>query len=130
MGVLVPPLTPLIALIILIILVVLPPTQSKVSLYLSSDQTEALYGIKTDGLYYVREGVVNKYAMNFQHQVGGVLCLLEGGSDIGRREIAQPLTESRVLTKGWSFPKIKQNCVCLNGRSNLPMELLGHIMQP
>ena len=42
---------------------------AKVSLYLSSDQTEALYGIKTDGLYYVREGVVNKYAMNFQHQV-------------------------------------------------------------
>ena len=42
---------------------------SKVSLYLSSDQTEALYGIKTDGLYYMREGVVNKYAMNFQHQV-------------------------------------------------------------
>merc|ERR1719430_2987130 len=43
--------------------------QAKVSLYLSSDQTEALYGIKTEGLYYVREGVVNKYAMNFQHQV-------------------------------------------------------------
>ena len=42
---------------------------AKVSLFLSSDQTEALYGIKTDGLYYVREGVVNKYAMNFQHQV-------------------------------------------------------------
>ena len=42
---------------------------SKVSLYLSSDQTEALYGIKTDGLYYMREGVVDKYAMNFQHQV-------------------------------------------------------------
>ena len=43
---------------------------SKVSLYLSSDQTKALYGIDTkDGLYYIREGVVNKYAMNFQHQV-------------------------------------------------------------
>ena len=41
----------------------------KVSLYLSSDQTEALYGIKTPGLYYITEGVVNKYAMNFQHQV-------------------------------------------------------------
>ena len=107
MGVLVPPLTPLIILIIL----VLPPTQSKVSLYLSSDQTEALYGIKTDGLYYVREGVVNKYAMNFQHQVG-VLCLLKGCFDSGLREIAQPLTESRVLTKGWSFPKINQK-LCL-----------------
>lgn len=47
----------------------LSAVSAKVSLYLSSDQTEALYGIKTDGLYYVREGVVNKYAMNFQHQV-------------------------------------------------------------
>lgn len=64
MALLVPPLITL-----LLVLLVLPPTQSKVSLYLSSDQTEALYGIKTDGLYYVREGVVNKYAMNFQHQV-------------------------------------------------------------
>ena len=45
------------------------PGTTKVSLYLSSDQTEALYGIKTPGLYYITEGVVNKYAMNFQHQV-------------------------------------------------------------
>ena len=52
-------------------------SMAKVSLYLSSDQTEALYGIKTDGLYYVREGVVNKYAMNFQHQVKPSLCLRE-----------------------------------------------------
>ena len=44
-------------------------SSGKVSLYLSSDQTEALYGIKTPGLYYITEGVVNKYAMNFQHQV-------------------------------------------------------------
>ena len=43
---------------------------AKVSLFLSSDQTKALYGIDTkDGLYYIREGVVNKYAMNFQQQV-------------------------------------------------------------
>ena len=44
-------------------------TSGKVSLYLSSDQTESLYGIKTTGLFYITEGVVNKYAMNFQHQV-------------------------------------------------------------
>jgi len=44
-------------------------TSGKVSLYLSSDQTESLYGIKTTGLFYIQEGVVNKYAMNFQHQV-------------------------------------------------------------
>ncbi len=43
--------------------------EGKVSLYLSSDQTEQLYGIKTDGLYYVRDGMVNQYAMTFQHQV-------------------------------------------------------------
>ena len=42
---------------------------AKVDLYLSSEQTEALYGIKTEGLYYVKEGKVNQYAMTFQHQV-------------------------------------------------------------
>ena len=127
MGALVPPLTPLIT---LIILVVVPPTQSKVSLYLSSDQTEALYGNKTDGLYYVREGVVNKYAMNFQHQVSGMGYLLEGCFDSGWREIAQPLMESRVFSKVWSFPIIKLSCVCLNGWSNISMVLLGGSMQP
>ena len=58
-------------------------SNAKVSLYLSSDQTEALYGIKTDGLYYVREGVVNKYAMNFQHQVNTTvlerICFVSSG---------------------------------------------------
>ena len=43
-------------------------THANVSLYLSSDQTERLYGIKTTGLYYVSDGVVNQYAMTFQHQ--------------------------------------------------------------
>ena len=60
-----------------IILCLASNSLAKVSLYLSSDQTEALYGIKTDGLYYVREGVVNKYAMNFQHQVKPTLYLCE-----------------------------------------------------
>ena len=57
------------AVILLLVLASLSSTYCKVSLYLSSDQTEALYGIKTPGLYYITEGVVNKYAMNFQHQV-------------------------------------------------------------
>jgi len=52
-----------------LVTVFLSAASGKVSLYLSSDQTEALYGIKTPGLYYITEGVVNKYAMNFQHQV-------------------------------------------------------------
>ena len=52
-----------------VLLLFLSVSNGKVSLYLSSDQTEALYGIKTPGLYYITEGVVNKYAMNFQHQV-------------------------------------------------------------
>ena len=56
------------ALVILLLSLISPGT-TKVSLYLSSNQTEALYGIKTPGLYYITEGVVNKYAMNFQHQV-------------------------------------------------------------
>lgn len=47
-------------------------------LYLGPEETMSLYGIKTDGLYYVRDGMVNKYAMTFQHQVRGqfygILC--------------------------------------------------------
>ena len=54
---------------VLSLISLISPGTAKVSLYLSSDQTEALYGIKTPGLYYITEGVVNKYAMNFQHQV-------------------------------------------------------------
>ena len=54
---------------LILLLSLLSLGSAKVSLYLSSDQTEALYGIKTPGLYYITEGVVNKYAMNFQHQV-------------------------------------------------------------
>lgn len=57
------------ALCLVIFLFFFSVTSGKVSLYLSSDQTEALYGIKTPGLFYITEGVVNKYAMNFQHQV-------------------------------------------------------------
>ena len=53
----------------IVVLSLVGKSNAKVSLYLSSDQTEALYGIKTPGLYYITEGVVNKYAMNFQHQV-------------------------------------------------------------
>ena len=54
---------------LMIFLAMVQVMEAKVSLYLSSDQTEALYGIKTPGLFYITEGVVNKYAMNFQHQV-------------------------------------------------------------
>ena len=63
------------ALFYLLFLVLLSLASGKVSLYLSSDQTEALYGIKTPGLYYITEGVVNKYAMNFQHQVTNTIQL-------------------------------------------------------
>ena len=58
--------------LVMTVLALISPGSAKVSLYLSSDQTEALYGIKTPGLYYITEGVVNKYAMNFQHQVGSL----------------------------------------------------------
>ena len=53
----------------LVLFIFISVTSAKVSLYLSSDETESLYGIKTTGLFYITEGVVNKYAMNFQHQV-------------------------------------------------------------
>ena len=53
----------------LVLFIFISVTSGKVSLYLSSDETESLYGIKTTGLFYITEGVVNKYAMNFQHQV-------------------------------------------------------------
>ena len=58
---------------LLLVLASLTMVTAKVSLYLSSDQTEALYGIQTPGLYYITEGVVNKYAMNFQHQASGAV---------------------------------------------------------
>jgi len=53
----------------IVLFIFISVTSGKVSLYLSSDETEALYGIKTTGLFYITEGVVNKYAMNFQHQI-------------------------------------------------------------
>lgn len=55
--------------VILMCSLLLDTCYAKVDLYLSSEQTEALYGIKTEGLYYVKEGKVNQYAMTFQHQV-------------------------------------------------------------
>ena len=58
---------------LLLVLASMTMVTAKVSLYLSSDQTEALYGIQTPGLYYITEGVVNKYAMNFQHQASGAV---------------------------------------------------------
>ena len=39
--------------------------------YIDSEETELLYGVKTkEGIYYIRNGVVHQYAMNFQDQVG------------------------------------------------------------
>ena len=55
-------------LMLMLLLLLMKSSEGKVSLYLSSDQTEQLYGIRTDGLYYVRDGMVNQYAMTFQHQ--------------------------------------------------------------
>ena len=62
---------------LLVTVILVGLASAKVSLFLSSDQTKALYGIDTkDGLYYIREGVVNKYAMNFQHQVNNTKVFL------------------------------------------------------
>ncbi len=38
--------------------------------FMDAGQTEQLYGVRTDrGIYYVRGGLVNQYAMTFQDQV-------------------------------------------------------------
>ena len=62
------PPTQSLSLFVIILAVLMPNCDAKVDLYLSSEQTEALYGIQTDGLYYVRHGKINQYAMTFQHQ--------------------------------------------------------------
>jgi len=54
---------------LMLLLLMFGAGHGKVDLYLGSEETMSLYGIKTDGLYYVRDGMVNKYAMTFQHQV-------------------------------------------------------------
>ncbi len=43
---------------------------ASVDLYLDGEQTEALFGIRrAEGIYYVKDGVVNHYALGFQEQV-------------------------------------------------------------
>ena len=38
--------------------------------YMDAEQTERLYGVSTaKGIYYIKDGIVNQYAMTFQDQV-------------------------------------------------------------
>ena len=38
--------------------------------YMDAEQTERLYGVNTaKGIYYIKDGIVNQYAMTFQDQV-------------------------------------------------------------
>ena len=38
--------------------------------YMDAEQTERLYGVDTaKGIYYIKDGIVNQYAMTFQDQV-------------------------------------------------------------
>ena len=38
--------------------------------YMDAKQTERLYGVSTaKGIYYIKDGIVNQYAMTFQDQV-------------------------------------------------------------
>ena len=38
--------------------------------YMDAAQTERLYGVSTaKGIYYIKDGIVNQYAMTFQDQV-------------------------------------------------------------
>ena len=51
--------------------------EASLDFYIDPEQTELLYGVKTkEGIYYIRNGVVHQYAMNFQEQVRTKIKLL------------------------------------------------------
>ena len=59
----------------MILALVLPALLSAASgsldFYMDAAQTERLYGVSTaKGIYYIKDGIVNQYAMTFQDQVG------------------------------------------------------------
>jgi hypothetical protein len=50
----------------------LQSAECSLDFFMDAQQTELLYGVKTDkGIYYIKDGVVNQYAMTFQDQVRG-----------------------------------------------------------
>lgn len=44
-------------------------TSAVIDFYVDADQTELLYGVKSDGIFYIQDGMVNHYAMTFQNQI-------------------------------------------------------------
>lgn len=50
-------------------------TSAVIDFYVDADQTELLYGVKSDGIFYIQDGMVNHYAMTFQNQVWPVTAL-------------------------------------------------------
>ena len=53
----------------LVLLCLLSWSCAALDFYIDPEATQRLYGVKTRGIYYIRDGVVNAYAMNFKDQV-------------------------------------------------------------
>ena len=54
---------------LLILLALYSAASTALDFYIDPEATQRLYGVKTRGIYYIRDGVVNAYAMNFKDQV-------------------------------------------------------------
>ncbi len=53
-----------------LLLIPLSLAEGGVDLYLDPAQTEELFGVRRpEGIFYVRDGVVNQYALGFHEQV-------------------------------------------------------------
>lgn len=55
--------------VLLLLIAWLRCAHTYIDFYVDSRQTEILYGVKTEGIFYIENGVVNQYAMTFQDQV-------------------------------------------------------------
>ena len=55
---------------VLVLLALLSAASGSLDFYMDAAQTERLYGVSTaKGIYYIKDGIVNQYAMTFQDQV-------------------------------------------------------------
>ena len=55
----------------LVLPALLSAASGSLDFYMDAAQTERLYGVSTaKGIYYIKDGIVNQYAMTFQDQVG------------------------------------------------------------
>lgn len=57
------------AFILILLAAALAPAARGLDFYIDPEATQQLYGVRTRGVYYIRDGMVNAYAMNFKDQV-------------------------------------------------------------